>query len=710
MNRAILALALGVVVLIAPDLPRTLAATPDVPFLGARDNPTLPDSYMPGKKLNTYTAAEWAAGAFTLQSGNGLASLQDVGVAYTGMTPLTLADAGLVTELLNPANKKKVSIRTKSDLDHTFLYVAFEVEDSSPPDISATSGPLDGDRVIIMIDPENNKAPPAARSIDTRFRISYQVPRTSDATGRVIWSKRTGDGSFVEQAEATYPANFKIAVLKNDLGYSVGMQIPLKMVGVSARQGDFGLGFAVINATSNKLGGANGDRLSFAISYPNSDGLHPTSTNLPQNDDDSIGPGWEDQAKWGTGYLRGDLSTIVIRDNPPNYHSQDIRIGTEAATKFDDIKAYSVDSNTNWYKYKAADPCKGRFWAQVHRKVPATPAMPAARDVKARVLFLWGPAGVPPVELYYIGVSDPFLIRRDTTDREMYKPVLWDKPVKGLPGHPCVVAVVLPDILDKGTYDAAKFTAFDTHLQTKADPYSAAERVNVKVNLDDLVMAYSLTKGEQVAQMNVDPKGDFTCPGAVPVPNRPEPDPTPPPIGLRPLGPGALTTALVFGQPPDKPKDTDRPQKKGGEPLPDPRDVLVDFEGFAFVRPAGKNKTVIIEPLGGVRKLVSADFLKKSDPLILTFNVTNTAKVAREITVGHYTQFPPELKGYRVDLPSIGGTFQPGETRTVEAVLTSRPPSAPNPCPPVLLQCCPGAMPQVARPTCRSCCIFRCWR
>lgn len=681
--------------LAAPDLPRAAAAAPDVPFLGTRTNPTLADSYMPGRKVNPYAAADWAADAFPLASNFGLPFLQDVGVGYVNNTVPGLDDAGLIAQLMDPANKKTVTVRTKSDSARKFLYVAFEVQDSSRPGVISDNGPLDGDRVMILVDPENNKTPPAAGVPDTRFRLSYQVPRTATQSGRLLWSKRTGAGEFMPLDEATLPADFKVAVASTDVGYSVGLQIPLGMVGLDAKVTEFGLGFAVVNATSNRIGtGMTPDRLSFAVAYPNSDSLYPKTGNLPQNDDDSLGGGWENQANWGTAYLRGDLGTIVIRGGPPQYHSPDIRIGTLAATSFASVNDYSADPITNWYKYKPVAPCPGRFWGQVHRKVQATPDNPAARDVKARILFLWGPAGVPPVELYYIGVSDPFLIRRDTTDREMYQPVVWKRPPTGLGGHPCVVAVVLPEVLDKGTYKQADFDRFQTQVDDPAMnvAYPASpDWAKVRINLTTLQVDYSLT-GEQLAQMNIDPKVDFTCPDQKPVDKRPEPEPTPPGIGL-----GGLSR--LFAQPVSFQPDPKNPRDKGAEPPVNPKDVLVDFEAFAIVRPTGANKTAIVEPLGGVRKLVNVEHLKKHEQLDLVFNVTNPRSEPREIVVGYYIHLPPEAKGYRVDLPAVSGTFRPGETRPVTAVLTSRPPAPPpqpSACPPVA--CPPCQAPQAVCP------------
>lgn len=715
MNRPVKLLALAVVVaaLTATEVPRASAATPDVPFFGAKVIPNLPDSYIPGRKLNAYTpatSADWTAGAFVLESGSGLPYLLDVGPDFRKDNPdLLSATAQDITDLTNelakPTNKKKVVIRTKSDTDRQFLYVVFEVLDSTVPKVASTSGDVDGDRVTILIDPENNKTPAAANAPDTRLRITYQVPPRGPGApavsdiGRIFWDRRNL-AVVTPQDETTLPPDFKLAYAGNDLGYTVAMQIPINWAGL-ARKADFGLGFSVVNVTRNKL---DGFPLAFAIAYPNSDPLKPNTVNLPYNSIDQV-TGWENQANWGTGYFRGDLGTIVLHGGPPNYHSPDIRIGTEAALKFDDVKDYSVDSNTNWYKYKATAPCVGRFWGQVHRNVPATPMNPAARDIKVRLLFLWGPAGVPPVELYYIGLSDPFLVRRDTTDREMYQPVVWANPVKNLPGHPCIVAMLLPDILDIGVYNEAKFKTFQTQVDdpTKNVPYPGATWNNIKVDLSVLKADYKLTDN-QLAQMNVDPVGNFVCPAKVDLPNppKPEPEPTPAPVGFRALL-RAFDTQQSVAARIDAPLRRDR----NAEPPTDPRDVLVDFEGFAYIRPTGKNKTLILEPLGGVRKLVSVDYLKKTDNVLLTFNVTNPAKEPREIGIGHFAKFPPELKGYRVEVPPVGGTFKPGETRQVVAVLTSRP-EAPPVVPPCI--CPPGNGPFVTPRYERRHLLFRRWR
>jgi hypothetical protein len=298
--------------------------------------------------------------------------------------------------------------------------------------------------------------------------------------------------------------------------------------------------------------------------------------------------------------------------------------------------------------------------------------------VKVRLLFLWGPGGVPPAELYFIGVSDPFLIPQGTADQKLPLPVLWNKVPTGITPHPCALAIVLPEVLDKAPLNDAAVQAFQNVINSNANPYGPATKAQLRVDLNALMApgSYNLSN-LQVAQMNIDPSlPGFACPVGADCKDPVAPPPMP---NVAPGGGGIQLRVVIPPLLAQAPGEPGPPMRPGPVATPEPPaskdDVLVDFEGFAFTKPKRGGKTVIVEPLGGVRKALSPAFLKDQTRVPLEFNVTNIGKETRIIVIGFFAQVPDALKTFHVEVPPLGGAFQPGETRKVTAILTSVPPN-----------------------------------
>jgi hypothetical protein len=215
----------------------------------------------------------------------------------------------------------------------------------------------------------------------------------------------------------------------------------------------------------------------------------------------------------------------------------------------------------------------------------------------------------------------------------------------GKPEHPCLRAFILPGAL---------LNAFDENFFKQI---GTAPGPNTNL-IDQFTSAYTMG-GKHVAQMNIERIGAAgTCPSCVPC-AAPGCVAAPPASMFSSLW--SVSAALAQANP---------AATVAGITDPNADLAVVDFEAFGVnaTKPATPKPYRIVEPLGGVRKIIDGPYLRDKGVLVTGFNVSNSPDAPRMIYVQQKNVFlPGDLQKASVTTDFKPRVFQPGETIHVVA-------------------------------------------
>ncbi len=520
-----------------------------------------------------------------------------------------LADGGSYSTLSSTLPGHAIKVYTKRLQND--LYLAFDIDDASNPgDPNATVG----ETIQVLLDPQHAGG---ATVPTTAFRLDFTTTRGAqgDATS---WYQGTGNNAAPWNGPLALPAGIQVARQNraSNAGYGVEMKIPQAAIGHANNFADMGMAIAFFNALSFQYPLNSGNWAVTAAHFPDTTTLQISNAITAPSPDATDLPAWKQPQNWGTAYLRGAGDAFYFDSNPVWWLSNDIKVAFCNAANFADAGSPAT-SNPKWYKYYPATPCDLRLWIKFHRTG-------GQGEVGRRILALWAESGANPQKWHFIGLTAPVKATPGPSEA-IIDPMLWDHTniPANQPAHPCIRAFILPPDLNRPGFDEAYFQAIG----------SEGAGVNNNQKIADFMSAYGLTNAQAV-QMNIEliSTGSPQCPNNCVT------------IGYAP------GIALVSNS---------RPQV-----FQKSSDVTVALEAFGVVENAKAKKFVVLEAMGGVGKVLSADYIaKNAQDIHLRFNISNSADYPRRMFV-NTAIYPPEAANtLKLTIDQPGKVLSPGETQ-----------------------------------------------